>query len=527
MVSPFQKQSHQLSGADRWILVATALSCALLEIIDSTVVNVSLREMMGSLGATTLEIAWVVTAYSIGNVITVPLSGMLSNLFGRKSYYTASVVLFTFSSLMCGLSTNLWMLVFWRLIQGLAGGGLLSTSQSIIADAFPPEQIAKATAIFGVGLMIGPAVGPVLGGYITDNWSWHWIFFINVPIGIVASMLAWKFVPNLFNVKPKNIDWLGILFLILTLCPLQYFLEEGTSRGWFESGEITLCFFIALAGLVAFIWRELTCDEPAVNIKLYKSFNLAMSHLMNLVLGMALMGMFFIFPLFTQVSLGWTATQQGAFLIPSTIASAVAMIFTSKLLTRKWVNYNVVAIIGICCFASFLIPLSFSSPDSNESNYYGPFFLSALGRAFFMIPAMSMALSGLRGKDLAQATGLSNIMRTLGGAIGIALMNIFVNHQNALVKNNMVSYINPYNPVLNDRVAAYTQNFLNAGYSTEDATRAAYQVIDNIVAKQQQLVSYDNAYMFVGLAILVCIPIIMLIKKKENVTPETTAVSQH
>ncbi len=526
METVIQKRDQYLKESERWILVITALSCALLEIIDSTVVNVSLREMMGSLGATTLEIAWVVTAYSIGNVITIPLSGMLSNLFGRKTYFTLSVVVFTFSSLMCGLSTSLWMLVFWRFVQGLAGGGLLSTSQSIIADAFPPEELAKATAIFGVGIMVGPAVGPVLGGYITDNWSWHWIFFINIPVGIIASYLAWNFVPNLKNVKPKNVDWLGIIFLIAALCPLQYFLEEGANKDWFESSEITICFILALVSLICFIWRELSYDEPAVNIKLYKNFNLAMGHLMNLILGMALMGMFFIFPLFTQVSLGWTATQQGAFLIPSTIASAIAMILVSKLLTIKWMNYNIMAILGICFFSAFLIPLSFSSPDSNESNFYGPFYISAMGRALLMIPVMSMALSGLRGKDLAQATGLSNIMRSLGGAIGIALMGIFINHQNALVKANMISYVNPYNSLLTERIEAFTQNFISAGYTADDATRAAYQVVDISLSRQQQLVSYDNAYMYVGLAVLLCIPVIMLIRKK-NGTTGTIETSQH
>jgi DHA2 family multidrug resistance protein len=522
MEAPAHTSELYITGSEKWILVGTALSCALLEIIDSTVVNVSLREMMGSLGATTLEIAWVVTSYAIGNVITIPLSGMLSNLFGRKTYFTASVILFTFASLMCGLSTSLWTLIFWRFIQGLAGGGLLSTAQSIITDAFPSKELAKATAIFGVGLMIGPAIGPVMGGYITDNFSWHWVFFINVPIGTMAAFLSWNFVPNLANVKPKHIDWWGVLFLIATLCPLQYFLEEGPNKYWFESPEITICFIIAICSLVAFIWRELTAEEPAVDIKLYKNFNLAMGHLMNFVLGMALMGMFFIFPLFTQVSLGWTATEQGAFLIPSTIASAFAMILVSKLLTLKWMNYNVVAILGVIFFSAFLIPLSFSAPDSNESNFYGPFFISALGRACLMIPIMSMALSGLRGKDLAQATGLSNIMRQLGGAIGLALMGIFLNNENALVRNNMVSFINPYNNILNDRVAAFTQNFTSAGYSPEDAMHAAYQLIDISLSKQQQLVSYDNAYMTVGLAILICIPIILLIRKKKGELNEST-----
>lgn len=527
MEATLQKPAQYMTGAAKWILVGTALSCALLEIIDSTVVAVARPDMMGSLGATTLEIAWVISAYAIGNVITVPLSAMLSNLFGRKVYFTASVILFTFSSLMCGLSTSLWTLVLWRFIQGLGGGGLLATAQSIIADAFPPKELATATAVFGIGLMVGPALGPVLGGYITDNWSWHWIFFINVPIGVVAAFLSWTFVPNLIGaVKPKKMDWWGILFLIVGLCSLQYFLEEGANKYWFDSSEITFFFILAVVGLIAFVWRELTAEEPAVNIKLYKNFNLAVGHLLNLILGMILVGMFFIFPLFTQVSLNWTATQQGTFLISGTVASAFAMILVSKLVLKK-LTYTMTGIIGIIMFSAFLMLLSFSSPDSSEKNFFWPFILFGFGRAFLMVPLMSMALWGLRGKDLAQATGLSNIMRQLGQAIGIAFIGIYLNHENAFVRSNMVGHVNIYNNMVTERVAAYSQSFISAGYPVDDANRAAYQLLESSLSKQQQLVCYDNVYMTVGLVILICIPLILLIRHKTIDSEETAELSAH
>jgi DHA2 family multidrug resistance protein len=516
MEATLQKPVQYLTGSAKWILVCTALSCALLEIIDSTIVGVSRPQMMGSLGATSLEIAWVVSAYAIGNVITVPLSAMLSNLFGRKVYFTASVIIFTLSSLMCGLSASLWMLIIWRFIQGLGGGGLLSTAQSIIADAFPPKELATATAVFGIGLMLGPALGPVMGGYITDNWSWHWIFYVNVPIGVIAAFLSWSFVPNLAEaVKPKNMDWWGIIFLIIGLCSLDYFLEEGYNKYWFESSEITIIFIIAIIGLGAFIWRELTIEEPAVNIKLYKNLNLAIGHLLNLILGMMLIGMFFVFPLFTQVTLNWTATQQGVFLISGAIASALAMLLVSKIVLKK-LNYNTTSVIGVLMFSAFLILLSFSSPDSSEKTFFWPFILSGFGRAFLMVPVMSMALSGLRGKDLAQATGLSNIMRQLGSAIGVVLMELYLNHENALIRSNMIGYINMSKNIVTERIAALSQNFLSQGFSTEDANRAAYQILNNSLSKQQQLVCYDNAYMAVGLLLLICIPLILLIRNKNN-----------
>jgi DHA2 family multidrug resistance protein len=310
-------------------------------------------------------------------------------------------------------------------------------------------------------------------------------------------------------------DWWGIAFLIIGLCSLQYFFEEGAEQYWFESAEITFFFFLAIAGIIAFIWCELTVEEPAVNIKLYKNLNLAIGHLLNLILGMMIIGMFFIFPLFTQVSLNWTATQQGTFLISSAIASAFAMTIVSKYVL-KIINYNLTGIIGVLMFSAFLILLSFSSPDSSEKTFFWPFILSGFGRAFLMVPIMSMALSGLRGKDLAQATGLSNIMRQLGSAIGIALMGIYLNNESAAVRSDIIGNINIYNSSVTERLTAYSQSFLSAGYSADDARTAGFQVLDNILSKQQQLVCYDHAYLAVGLLFLVCIPMIMLIRNKKN-----------
>ncbi len=519
------KEEIYPTGAAKWILIGTAISCAILELIDTTVVNVSLREISGNIGATTTEIAWVITAYGIANVIVIPLSSMLSNLFGRKVYFTSSVIIFTFSSLMCGLSTSLWTLVFWRFIQGLGGGGLLSTAQSIIIGAFPPKQVGTGMAIFGVGIILGPTFGPVLGGYITDNFSWHWIFFINVPIGCLAVVLAWNFVTDLTGVKkPDKIDWWGIIFLIIGIGSLQYVLEEGGAKDWFESGEIIFFFILAMIGLIAFIIRELSIDYPAVNLRLYKSFNLAMGNIMNLIIGLIITGSVFIFPLFTQVSLGWTATQTGAFMIPGAIATAVGMIAVNKIVGAG-INPKTVILIGLAMMSSFLILLSFSGPDSNSSNFFWPFILRGVGAAFMMMPILTLAVAGLKGKDLAQATGLSNMLRQLGGAIGVALINIYLDHQNADIKNNMVANVSEYSMMTTERLASFTQTFSSAGYSTDEAAQTANMMIGNMVSKQQMLLSYDHGFMMLGLMVLLCTPVILMIKHKKGEKLET--VSDH
>ncbi len=513
------------TGATKWILIITAISCAILELIDTTVVNVSLREISGSIGATTTEIAWVVTAYAISNVIIIPLTSMLSDLFGRKTYFTGSVVLFTFASLMCGLSTNLWMLVFWRFVQGIGGGGLLSTAQSIIIGAFPPEKISTGNAIFGMGIILGPTFGPTLGGYITDNFNWHWIFFVNIPIGIVATILAWTFVTDREGaVKPRKIDWWGIIFLVSSVGSLQYVLEEGASKDWFESDEIITFSILAVVGLIAFIIRELRIDYPAVNIRLYKNFNLAMGSLMNFMLGFLLFGTVFIFPLFAQISLGWTPTQTGVFMIPSALCSGLTMPIVGKML-GSGKNPKTIIIIGILITFVFLMMMSFSSPDSNQYNFYFPFVLRGIGLAFMMSPILSLAVAGLRGKDMAQAIGLANMIRQLGGAVGIALINVFLVNKNAEVRGSMLSYVTDYNNASTDRIAGLAQNFMSKGYSAEDAQTLAYKTMDGMVFKQQALVSYDQGFFVVGILILFCIPIVLFIRYKKQ--EKTKAISDH
>jgi DHA2 family multidrug resistance protein len=298
-------------------------------------------------------------------------------------------------------------LVFWRFVQGLGGGGLLSTAQTIIIGAFPPNKIATANAIFGMGIILGPTFGPTIGGYITDNFSWHWIFFVNIPIGILATFLSYNYVTNRPGaVRPKRIDWWGILFLITAVGSIQYVLEEGTSLDWFESHEIVVMTIIGLIGLIAFIYRELRIDYPAVNIRLYANYNMAMGAIMNFLLGLMLFGTVFIFPLFVQISLGWTATQTGVFMIPGAIFTAFSMPMVGKMLGAG-VNPKRIIIIGILMTFSFLMMLSFSSPDATEWDYYFPFVLRGIGMAFMMSPILSLAVSGLQGKDMAQAVGLS------------------------------------------------------------------------------------------------------------------------
>lgn len=499
------------TGAAKWILVLTCVSCAVMELIDSTIVNVSLREISGNIGASVTEIGWVSTAYGIGNVIVIPLSGMLANLIGRRLYFTSSVVVFTLTSLLCGLSSNLWILVLWRFIQGVAGGGLLSTAMSIVLGAFPPEQAKTGFLTFALGIMIGPIFGPVLGGYITDTLSWHWIFFVNVPLGVVGAVLSWKYITDLPDaVRPTKIDWAGIAFIAMALGSLQYVLEEGSIHDWFDSAEIRIFFTISICSFIAFVWRELTTDHPAVELRLYSNFNLVLGNVIGMMYGIMANGTLFIFPLLAQVSLGWTATQTGAFLISGGIVGAVGMIAGKKLLVN--VSPKIQMIAGLIIVIISLLPMALISPDASKDDFFWPFIIRNVGVALVAPNMIGIAVGTLRGKDLAQATGLSTMTRQLGGAIGVALISIYTTRNSAFVRSNLVGHITEYNTATQERTALLTQNFISAGYATDEAKTAAYQMLDHSIISQQTLLSYNHGFITFAFLFALCIPVIMLIK---------------
>jgi len=298
----------------------------LLEIIDSTVVNVALTNIMGSLGATVADVGWVVTIYMLANVIILPISGWIGNRFGKKQYFLASIIVFTMASFLCGNASNLVELVVFRMIQGLAGGGLLSTGQAMLMDTWPKKEWGMATAIFGMGVMIGPAIGPTLGGYIVDHMSWQWIFFINIPVGIVAAFLVSTFMrQSPKEGKGEPIDWWGILLLTITIGSLQTVLERGQAEAWFQATYIIVLTVTAVIGGICFVWRELVIDHPILDFSIFRHSTFMIGNVIILLFGLILYCSMFAFPLFCQNMLRLTAQQTGMLLVPSTIISVFVM----------------------------------------------------------------------------------------------------------------------------------------------------------------------------------------------------------
>jgi len=414
------------SGTIRAIIVMTCITASLLELIDTTVVNVCLRHIAGSVGASTADVVWVVTAYAISNVIIIPLSGMLGRLIGEKRYFTFSILIFTSASLMCGNSTELWQLILWRCLQGLGGGALMAQSQTILTASFPPEKLNLASMIYGIGVATGPALGPMIGGFITDNYSWNWIFFINVPLGLLAAAASWMVVPDKKNPSlKKNIDWWGILFLAIGIGSLQYVLEDGNRNNWFDDNNIIVFSIIAAIGITTFIVIELTTKAPAVNIKLLKHRNLALGIFFNGVMGTLLYIAIYAFPLMAQINLGWTTTLSGLSLMPGALMSIVGMVVCKKMMA-KGAAPRTLMISGFISTFIFGAWMCFQSADSSWWGLFFPLLFRGFGIGLFMLPVLIMALEGLKGADIGQGAGLANMAKQLGGAIGLALIGTHI-----------------------------------------------------------------------------------------------------
>jgi DHA2 family multidrug resistance protein len=515
MKSLVQQDSLVEYGARRVIVTITAVLCALLEIVDTTIVNVALSDMKGNMGATLTEIGWVVTAYAIGNVIVVPMTSWLSQQFGRRNYFAASVMIFTFFSFMCGNATGIWELVAFRFCQGLGGGALLVTSQTIITESYPIEKRSMAQAIYGLGVIIGPTLGPPLGGYIIDHFSWPYIFYINIPIGIVATLLTLQFVRSpKFKTKTatKHIDFLGIALLAIAVGSLQYVLEKGHDDDWFSDNIIILLTVTAVLGIFFFIWRELTYKNPIVELRVLKNGNLRVGTVLSFLLGFGLYGSTFIVPLYTQTILGWTALDAGLLFIPSGIATAFMMPVIGQLIQRGVKQQYLVAGGLLIFFFYSLWCHNILTPDTPPESFWWPLIVRGLGLSMLFIPVTTLALSTLHGQQIGQGAAFTGMMRQLGGSFGVAVITTFLSSQNMLHRVALVSDLDVTNPQVQQRVSMLQRGFMAKGMTPDLGLKTAYQALDFTVAKQAAVLSYMDAFLYIGILFLVCVPFVLLVK---------------
>ncbi|SHG28882.1 MFS transporter, DHA2 family, multidrug resistance protein [Flavobacterium micromati] len=506
-------------GFRRVIITITAVLCAMLEIVDVTIVNVALNNMRGSLGASLTDVAWVITAYAIANVIIIPMTSWLSQQFGRRNYFAASIIIFTIASFLCGNADNIWELVAFRFIQGLGGGALLVTAQTIITESYPVAKRGMAQAIYGMGVIVGPTLGPPLGGYIVDHFSWPYIFYINIPLGIIATLLTLSFVKSPKygeKLKASQVDWIGIVLLTAFIGSLQYVLEHGQQDDWFNNLTIITLSTISVFGLILFIWRELTYQYPIVNLRVLKDTNLRVGTIMCFILGFGLYGSTFLIPIYTQSVLGWSALDAGLLLIPSSITTGIMMPFIGKMIQRGIPQAYMVAV-GFFVFFLFTFWMQqVITPDSGEEHLFWPLILRGVGLGLLFVPITTLSLSTLKGKSIGEGAAFTGMMRQLGGSFGIAIITTSIARFNQEHRVNLVSNLNKTSFEVQQTVQQLKMGFMSKGFTENESLAKAYKAIEYKVMIQSNVLSYMDIFIYLGTLFLICIPFILLIKKGKN-----------
>lgn len=519
------------TGLKRTIIVLTTVVAAVMELIDTSIVNVALTKISGSLGVSIEDISWVITAYAIANVIIIPMTGFLQEYFGRKNYYIVSMILFTIASYFCGASTGLGELVFWRFLQGIGGGALLSTSQGILFDAFPPEKRALAGGFFGMGIVLGPTLGPTIGGYILEySEHWGWIFFVNLPIGVLATYLTVTFIDKKENEgKNKNkisIDYTGILLLMAGIGCLQYTLERGQADDWFASETIRWTAAIASIGLIAFIWWELTIKNPVVNLRVLNNRTLAITTIFTFVVGIGLFTSVFVYPVLAQRILGWTAYMTGLSLLPPTILAVFLFPFVGKRMSQGASPLPFV-IIGFGFFIAFGFVGGSLSNDLGNWNVFLPLALRAFGISMMQLPLINASVATLAPKDYPQGIAINNMIRQLGGSFGIAIANNYIASQYAQHRVDLASKVVQGSQIVTDQTNAMVNGIIaRTGVDVNTATQQAYKVLDLAVDKQAYFLSYLDTFRLISLFFIIVFPLIFFLKLKRQTTPAQDAAKK-
>ncbi|MBL7813939.1 MAG: DHA2 family efflux MFS transporter permease subunit [Saprospiraceae bacterium] len=516
-------------GFTKFIVVATTISAAIMELLDTSIVNVALFNMAGSLGVNVEDVAWVITSYAIANVIIIPLTGFLGNYFGRKNYYIFSMILFTIASYMCGESTTLLNLVIWRFIQGIGGGALLSTSQAILFDAFEPQDRAIAGGIFGMGVVLGPTLGPTVGGWVMEHMNWPWIFFINLPIGVLATYLSYNFIEK----KPDEgkhksniqIDYGGILLLMIAVGSLQYVLERGEAEDWYASRTIQILTVSAFFGTIAFIWRELTIPNPAVRLSILKDRTLGFTNIMSFVLGIGLFTSVYVFPVLVQRINGFTPYETGLAILFPTLVGIFLFPIIGKMMASG-VSPTPFIILGCILFIIFGFYGGTMTGEANRFDFFYVLVLRTFGISLMQLPLINQAVAGLPPQDYPSAIAINNMIRQLGGAFGIALANNFVASHYAQHRSDLVSNAYATNPAFTERFSATVQSLTARTGDALNATELAYRQISFAVDKQAYLLSYLDTFRLVSYFFIAVFPLIFVIRsaKKKSIETDTEAL---
>lgn len=488
----------------------------MMELIDTSIVNVALAHMSGNMGATLEDTSWVITSYAIANVIIIPLTSFLAAKLGRRKYYIGSIIAFTVCSFLCGAASNIWELVVFRFLQGIGGGALVSVSMAIVFELFPPEKKNVASAVFGLGVFVGPTIGPTLGGYFTEYYSWPWVFYINVPIGVLTAALCyWLLEEPKVKSGVTKVDWMGIGLLAIGISALQTVLERGEVEDWFETKYIIWLTVIAAVGLALFIWWELKTREPAVNLRILKSRNLTIASSLTFISGFGIYSSILITPLFAQRILDFPPMHTGLILLPGATVAMIGLMLTARLL-QKGISPVYMITAGMGLFILFNWQMSLLNGTAGSGDIALPFIWRALGLAMITVPLTTLAVSTLSPKEIPQGSALNNMMRQLGGSFGIAFINTYIHQRSAVHRVDLISRLSNDNTDLRQQIAGYSHLFEAKGMDSLRSAYAGIGALEHTVVRQSSILSYLDAYLLVGLVFVAAMPLLLLSKKKKD-----------
>ena len=512
-LSPGGDAGDRSGGVNKWLVTLSVLAGALMGAIDTSVVNVALAHIGASYGVTTQEVTWVSTSYLITVVLVMPLTAWVGSVLGRKRMYLLSVLIFTGASVMCGLSQTLGQLIFFRVIQGLGGGALQPIAQAIMRETFPLEQQGQAMGFFGMIVLLGPAIGPTLGGWLTDTYSWPWIFFVNIPVGIAGLWMGTQFIvdpPYMRGRGIQRLDGVGIGLLAVGLTALQILLEQGETDGWFQSPLIITLTVTAVLALAAFIVWELRVPVPAVDLRILRDVPFASGTFIFGILGLALFGGLILLPLFLQNLLRYDATQAGVALMPRSLVMVLLMPIVGAWYNRLGVYVMLPFGVVVSALAGFM--MARFTLDSGPVQIIMPQVIQGVGFAFMFVSLSTAMLATIPRPQIQNATGLSGLVRQLGGSLGTAIVITLLDHKTTTASAALVRYASPYNPTFMRWWDTFQAGFLARGSDPETARAQALAALHLLISRQAAVIGFEYAFAVVGALFLICLPLVFLMR---------------
>jgi DHA2 family multidrug resistance protein len=508
--------SRETPHISKWIVAMTVMVPTFIEVMDTSVVNVSLPHIQGSLNAGLDEVTWVLTSYLVSNAIIIPITGWLSSVFGRKRYLLFSLTLFTISSLLCGAAPSLEVLVLARILQGLGGGGLQPLSQAILLESFPPAEHGIAMAVFGMGVVLAPILGPVVGGWITDNWSWRWVFYINLPVGIAAMALVLLFIhdPHYIRRRHFKIDTWGLALLTVGLGSLQIVLDKGQREDWLSSNFIVVFTVIAVAALVAFVIVEMRSEHPVVNLRAFKDRSFTAGTMIMFAGFFTLFGSFVMIPLYLQNLMGYTAFWAGMVLGPGGVAAFLVMPIAG-LLMKKGVNPKYLLAMGLCISAYAMWMMSGFNLDANFDSIAWPRIVQGCGIGLFFVPLSAATYTNIPREEMGNASGIFNLLRNLGGSFGVAFSMTVLARRAQEHQNFLIERITPYNSAF-DELYNQILNGLQLNHPMLANPKAALQVIYQMVLRHANMLAFNDTFWLLAVGTACLVPLTVLFGKRRT-----------